>query len=91
MVRKLTSIVAALTVALALIPAPKAHAINREIHYTIWFVGVYGPRSEDPVGEWTKYCDQSMGGWGVLPYECYGANPPNQCETDVVYGDICEE
>ena len=91
MVRKLTSIVAALTVALALIPAPKAHAINREIHYTINFYGVVSPPVQNPVGEWTKYCDHSLGGWGVLPYECYGSNPTNQCETVVVYGDICEE
>ena len=91
MVRKLSSIVAALTVALALIPAPKAHAINREIHYTVWYIGIFGPAPTEPVGEWTKYCDGSLGGWGVLPFECSPGNPVDRCETDVVFGDICEE
>jgi len=91
MVRKLTSIVAALTLAAALIPAPQAHAINREIHYTVWYVCVFGPSPTEPIGEWTRYCDGSLGGWGVLPNECAPGNPDHCCETDVVYGDICEE
>jgi hypothetical protein len=81
--RKLTSIVTAMVLVAALIPAPRTNAVNSEIFYRVdlecqcWCTS----------GEWTKPCEGEMYGWGIPPY---GGEPPQCYHTYVTYGEICD-
>lgn len=88
MKRKLTSILQALVLVVALIPAHQTRAIDSEIHYTVTFVCIVGP-NPGVIGEWTRDCNSELTGWGTPPYQCEG-NPSYCCETDVTFGDPCD-
>lgn len=89
MQRKLTSLIVAMALVVALVPTRQTYAINREKYYTVTFVCIISP-PPGVVGEWTKYCDGSMGGWGAPPYGCTPGNPSSCCETTVTLGPICD-
>ena len=86
---KVTRIVAALALVVALLPAERVNAVDSEIHYTVTFVCIVSPQP-GVVGEWTRPCQGELYGWGAPPYGCTPGNPNHCCSTTITYGDLCE-
>ena len=83
--RRLTAILAALALAIALIPAPQAHASFYVTYYTVTYVCICGPVCYGTiVGQWTRGCDGVLSGWGVPPYD---GDPCHS--TSETYGNEC--
>ena len=61
------AVFAAASLVMMLIPAPTAHAINREIHYYVYYACVCSPCGPSLEGQWTRHCDGSYSGWGWQP------------------------
>jgi hypothetical protein len=81
--RRLTSILTAVVLVVAFIPAAPANAINSEIYYTV----MLECQCWCPAGEWTRPCEGGLYGWGEPPY---GGTPSYCYHTYVTYGPPCD-
>lgn len=78
-------LIAAIAIAIALIPSGRTEADQLfEVHYTVHYTCVCGP-CPPIVGEWTLNCDGTLTGWGEQPFAHEG-----ECHhTEVTRGDWC--
>ena len=67
--KRVSTIVLLLAIAIVFTPGDNLHAINSEKHYTVYYDGLVGPPDPDPdvMGEWDVDCEGNWTGWGWQP------------------------